>query len=146
KSYICSRLPQVQPSLVSFTRLTGAEAARVHIANRWRGGDVAVRGASEVIRAHRTFACQLAPAFRSPIRDRFILGAWARIETPCMAESRCTARPLDSFPSPRARNWFSSQARCCAKISVGGVGCPRDGHAGTVLNFAGSSEKVGMIS
>jgi hypothetical protein len=31
----------------------------------------------------RTFACQLAPAFRSPIRDRFILGANSRRFRPC---------------------------------------------------------------
>src|SRR6267378_1669735 len=35
-----------------------------------------------------------------------------------MAESRCTARPLESFPFPSARNWLSIQAKCCAKISV----------------------------
>jgi len=35
-----------------------------------------------------------------------------------MAESRCTAGPLEFFPFPRARNWLSIQARSWAKISV----------------------------
>src|SRR5258708_6972113 len=38
------------------------------------------------------------------------------------------------------------RARGAQPKNPGDVGCPRDCHAGTVLNFAGLSEKVGMIS